>query len=63
MKKRGIVKYLCRMLERNDFHLLIVSLLFLKKLSIMSENKEEMFEENLPGKLVRFFVCNNNILL
>lgn len=39
MKKRKIITFLLRMLERNDFHLLIVSLLFLKKLSIVSENK------------------------
>jgi hypothetical protein len=42
MKKRKIITYLLRMLERNDFHLLIVSLLFLKKLSIVSENKLQM---------------------
>ena len=28
-----------RMLERNDFHLLIIALLFLRKLSIVGENK------------------------
>lgn len=39
MKKRKIITFLLRMLERNDFHLLIVSLLFLKKMSIVSENK------------------------
>lgn len=42
MRKNGIIKILIRMLERNDFHLLIISLLFLKKLSIFSENKTEM---------------------
>lgn len=39
MKNRKIITFLLRMLERNDFHLLIVSLLFLKKLSIVGENK------------------------
>jgi hypothetical protein len=39
MKKRKIVSYLVKMLERNDFHLLIIVLLFLRKLSIVSENK------------------------
>ena len=39
MKNRKIVSILVRMLERNDFHLLIVVLLFLKKLSIIGENK------------------------
>lgn len=42
MKKRNIVPYLVRMLERNDFNLLLVSLLFLRKLSIISENKTAM---------------------
>lgn len=40
MKKRRIIPILIRLLERNDFHLLIVILLFLRKLSIISENKE-----------------------
>lgn len=39
MKKRKIVTYLVRLLERNDFHLLIVVLLFMRKLSIIAENK------------------------
>lgn len=39
MKNRKIVTILVRMLERNDFHLLIVVLLFLRKLSIIAENK------------------------
>ena len=36
MKKVGIVKILTRCLERNDFHLLIVSLVFIRKLTIIS---------------------------
>jgi hypothetical protein len=40
MKKRKIITYLVRLLERNDFHLLIVVLLFFRKLSIISENKQ-----------------------
>ena len=39
MKKRKIVSVIIRMLERNDFHLLIIALLFLRKLSIVGENK------------------------
>jgi hypothetical protein len=42
MKKRNIVTFLVRMLERNDFHLLIIVLLFMRKLSIVSENKTQM---------------------
>lgn len=40
MKKRKIVTHLTKLLERNDFHLLIVVLLFIRKLSIISENKD-----------------------
>jgi hypothetical protein len=42
MKKRKIVTYLVRMLERNNKDLLIISLVFLKKLSIFGENKDQM---------------------
>lgn len=42
MKKRKIVSVLIRMLERNDFHLLLIALLFLRKLSIVGENKNQM---------------------
>lgn len=40
--KKKIVNSLIRLLERNDFHLLIVILLFLRKLSIISENVQTM---------------------
>lgn len=40
MRKKNIISFLCKLLERNDFHLLIVVLLFIRKLSIISENKE-----------------------
>lgn len=40
MRKNGIIKTLIRMLERNDFHLLVITLLFLKKLSIFAEGKD-----------------------
>jgi hypothetical protein len=63
MKKRKIITFLLRMLERNDFHLLIVSLLFLKKMSIVSENVQQIVEEGGLKRLGRFFSCNNNILL
>lgn len=40
MRKIGIVSILTRCLERNDFHLLIVSLVFLRKLTIIGEFKD-----------------------
>lgn len=42
MRKVGIVTILTRCLERNDFHLLIVTLVFLRKLTIIGEFKDEM---------------------
>lgn len=42
MRKAGIIQILCRCLERNDFHLLIVSLVFLRKLSVINEYKDQI---------------------
>jgi hypothetical protein len=42
MKKRKISVYLVKMLDRNNMDLLIISLVFLKKLSVFSENKDQM---------------------
>lgn len=42
MRKAGLVQILTRCLERNDFHLLIVTLGFLRKLSIIGEYKDQM---------------------
>jgi len=39
MKKRKISKFLIRLLERNSTHLLMITLIFLKKLSIFTDNK------------------------
>lgn len=63
MKKRKIVTHLTKLLERNDFHLLIVVLLFIRKLSIITDNKDQMMEDGMVSKLARFFSCNNNVLL
>ncbi|CAD8142495.1 unnamed protein product [Paramecium octaurelia] len=63
MRKRKIITFLLRMLERNNFYLLIVTLLFLKKLSIVNECKLQMIEENCIRKLKRFFSADNNVLL
>ena len=62
MRKRKIITFLLRMLERNNFYLLIVSLLFLKKVSIVNECKLQMVEENCIRKLKRFFSADNNVL-
>ena len=46
MRKAGLVQILIRCLERNDFHLLIVTLGFLRKLSVIAEYKDQMV--NIP---------------
>ena len=42
MRKAGLVQILIRCLERNDFHLLIVTLGFLRKLSVIADYKDQM---------------------
>lgn len=42
MRKVGLVQILFRCLERNDFHLLIITLAFLRKLTVMSEYKQQI---------------------
>lgn len=49
MRKAGLVQILTRCLERNDFHLLIVTLGFLRKLSIIGEYKDQMVHITLSS--------------
>lgn len=44
MKRKGIVSHLLRMLERSNVELLILSVTFLKKLSIYKDNKDQMLK-------------------
>ena len=58
IKKRKIISYLVKMLERDNIALLEVVFKFLKKLSIFAENKNEMFEEeSIVQSLQRFVPC------
>ena len=54
MKKRGITKMLVGMLKRHSPELLMLTLEFLKKLSIFKENKDEMRENNIGAELLPF---------
>lgn len=47
MRKAGLIQILTRCLERNDFHLLIITLAFLRKLSVMAEYKDQMVSKTL----------------
>ena len=54
MKKRKAASLLVKMLDQNNTDLLIIALVFLKKLSVFAENKDEMYQENIIPKLGRF---------
>jgi len=62
MVKRNIIGYLVRMLERNNGDLLVNTLYFLKKLSIIGDNKDQMVEEGIIDRMPRFFKQNNEPL-
>jgi hypothetical protein len=63
MTKRDIVGMLTSMLSRNNVDLLMLSIMFLKKLSVFQENKNEMVENNLIEKSSRLIPCNHEALL
>lgn len=44
MKRKGIVAHLLHMLERSNVELLILTVTFLKKLSIYKDNKDQMLK-------------------
>lgn len=63
MAKRNIIGLLVRMLERNNGDLLVTTLYFLKKLSIIGENKDQMIEEGIVERMPRFFKQQNESLM
>ena len=63
MVKRNVLGLLVRMLERNNGDLLVTTLYFLKKLSIIGENKDQMIEEGIIERMPRFFKQNNEPLM
>ena len=63
MKKKNIVVYLVKMLDRSNVELLILGTTFLKKLSIYKENKEKMAECKIVDKLAKFVPVRNDVLL
>jgi len=63
MKKKNIVVYLVKMLDRSNVELLILAITFLKKLSIYKENKEKMAECKIVDKLAKFVPVRNDVLL
>lgn len=60
MVKRKIVLFLTKLLDRVAPDLVILTLTFLKKLSIFEENKDAMAELMVVEKLVRYLSCNHD---
>lgn len=56
MKRRGIIELLVKMLERDNLALLTTVMLFLKKMSVFKENKDEMFQEEFVVKQLKRYV-------
>ncbi|TMW57386.1 hypothetical protein Poli38472_003311 [Pythium oligandrum] len=60
MVKRKIVAFLGKMLDRVDPDLVILTIGFLKKLSIFEENKDAMVELGAIERLLRYVRCNHD---
>ena len=60
---QGIVVYLVKMLERTNTELLILSTIFLKKLSIYQENKDQMAACEVVPRLIKLMAVDNEVLL
>ncbi|XP_053677895.1 kinesin-associated protein 3 [Anopheles nili] len=62
MRKKNIVKMLLIALERQNFDLLVLVVTFLKKLSIVLDNKDEMYELNIVEKLPRLLQSQRDLV-
>eukprot|EP00644_Phytophthora_capsici_P008094 jgi/Phyca11/554082/estExt2_Genewise1Plus.C_PHYCAscaffold_580193 len=60
MVKRKIVLFLTKLLDRVAPDLVILTIIFLKKLSIFEENKDVMVELAVVEKLVRYLNCSHD---
>lgn len=63
MRKKSIIRMLNSTLERQNIDLLILVITFLKKLSIVKDNKEEMKDLNVVEKLPRLLQSSNHDLI
>ena len=57
MQNKGIVRLLCKSLERENQELLILVVSFLKKMSVFVENKKEMVSLNFHSQLRLSLEC------
>ncbi|XP_022085406.1 kinesin-associated protein 3-like [Acanthaster planci] len=63
MRNKNIVPLLIKTLDRDNYELLILVVSFLKKLSIVSENKAEMAQRQIIEKLTKLIPCDHEDLL
>jgi len=63
MRRKNIIKMLVKTLERQNIDLLVLIVTFLKKLSIVRDNKEEMKELNVIEKLPRLLHSSHSDLI
>ncbi|CAM6102364.1 unnamed protein product [Calypogeia fissa] len=63
MKKCNLVEYLCKILIRKSITLLIITMTFLKKLSIFKENTTVMKEHDIIYRLSVLIPCQHKSLL
>lgn len=63
MRRKHIVKMLVKALDRQNIDLLMLVSTFLKKLSIVGDNKDEMGALNIVAKLPRLFQSTHTDLV
>jgi hypothetical protein len=63
MRRKNIIKMLVKALERQNIDLLVLIVTFLKKLSIVRDNKDEMKELNVIEKLPRLLHSSHSDLI
>ncbi|KAF7492159.1 Kinesin-associated protein 3 [Sarcoptes scabiei] len=63
IQSKGIVMILGKLLERNNQELLLIVILFLKKLSVFKENKQQMQEIAIYKNLSSLLYLDHNILV
>ncbi|XP_065362769.1 kinesin-associated protein 3 isoform X1 [Calliphora vicina] len=63
MRRKNIVKMLIKALDRQNIDLLMLVTTFLKKLSIVGDNKDDMSELNIVSKLPRLFQSGHTDLV
>lgn len=63
MRRKNVVKMLVKTLERQNIDLLVLIVTFLKKLSIVKDNKDEMHELGIIEKLPRLLQSSHSDLI